>query len=179
MKTEWLGRYRSTVESIILFANIYAISYNKEFVVTSGGNVSYEQIQIIEYLLENEELQLNMKGVAERLGKSPSSFTKLVNKLEEKGLLEKFHSPDNRKNIIVLVSKKGQQVYDEYVEQYAIPIFQPFFDAGVHLTDADLQEVAKMIRGIDIDFSERKRAQVRKAENSHQDLRDTLIKIES
>lgn len=107
MKLEWLDRYRDLVEGIILFANQYSSIKTKE-VLGTDVLYSFEQIQIIEYLLENEELKLNMRGVAERLGLKASAFTKLVNRLEDKGLLEKYRTPDNQKNIVVLVSDKGK-----------------------------------------------------------------------
>ncbi|MBQ8469012.1 MAG: MarR family transcriptional regulator [Clostridia bacterium] len=179
MKTEWLGRYRPLVESIIFFANDYASTYNREFVRTENGTVSYEQIQVVEYLLENEELQLNMRGVADRLGKSPSAFTKLVNKLVGKGLLEKYHAPDNKKNVIVLVSDRGRKVYDEYVTKYAIPIFQEFFDFGDSLSEEELEAVRVLLRKIDLQYSQKKNDADEASEQTPKDLRDTLIKIES
>ena len=178
MKTEWLGRYRPLVESIIFFANDYAGTYNKEFVRTENGTVSYEQIQVVEYLLENEELRLNMRGVADRLGKSPSAFTKLVNKLVEKELLEKYHAPDNKKNVIVLVSDKGRIVYDEYVTKYAIPIFQEFFNLGENLSDETLEGLTRMMHKIDLQYSQKKNDADDAAAEPAKDLRDSLIKIQ-
>lgn len=177
MKTEWLGRYRPLVESIIFFANDYAGTYNKEFVRTANGTVSYEQIQVVEYLLENEELQLNMRGVAERLGKSPSQFTKLVSKLTDKGLLEKYHAPDNRKNVIVLVSDQGRRVYDEYVTKYAIPIFQEFFNLGDELSDEQLADMTRMMHKIDLQYSAKRNAEDDGSKTPSRNLRDSLIKI--
>jgi DNA-binding MarR family transcriptional regulator len=63
------------------YCNIYAGVYKKE--MTHGTNVSfsYAQIQVLEYLLENEELNQNMSCIATRLGITFSTFSKVVNKL--------------------------------------------------------------------------------------------------
>ena len=67
--------------------------------------ISYAQIQIIEYLQENEELHQNMEQLAAKLGITTSNFSKLVNKLESKGLLQKYHAANNRKEVIIQVTE--------------------------------------------------------------------------
>ena len=57
-----------------------------------------------------------MAQIARRLGISTSSFTVLVARLTQMGLLEKYHLGSNRKNVVVIVSEKGRQAYDRYVE---------------------------------------------------------------
>ena len=87
MKLQWMGEYRPFVEKLIKYANVYASIYNKEDYYGTSIPISFSQIQVLEYLLENEELNLNMSEIAGRLGISPSAFTKLVNKLTQKDLL--------------------------------------------------------------------------------------------
>lgn len=147
MKLEWLDRYRDLVEGIILFANRYSSIKTKE-VLGTDILYSFEQIQIIEYLLENEELKLNMRGVADRLGLKASAFTKLVNRLEDKGLLEKYRTPDNQKNIVVLVSDQGKQLYAEYCENIAKKLFEGMFLAGKEVNDEELLRLTKMIQSL-------------------------------
>lgn len=107
MKLEWLGDERSTIEAIFLWSNHYAPRYKKPFRITNEVWLSASEIQVVEYLLENEELQLNMAGVARRLGISPSAFTAMAAKLEKMGLVEKYYHEGNRKNLIVLVTAQG------------------------------------------------------------------------
>lgn len=115
MKLEWMGEYREVLESLIHYCNVYASMHKQE--MTHGTDVpfSYEQIQVVEYLLENEELNQNMSRIATRLGITFSSFSKMVTKLEEKGLLEKSYLEGNKKNIVIRVSKLGREVYQAYV----------------------------------------------------------------
>ena len=55
MKMEWMGRHREVVEALIHYCNIYAGVYKREGMVYQGISYSYSQVQVLEYLLENEE----------------------------------------------------------------------------------------------------------------------------
>mgnify|MGYP007101998053 FL=1 len=55
MKLEWMGEYREVVEALIHYCNIYAGVYRTEKLQYQGISYSYAQIQVLEYLLENEE----------------------------------------------------------------------------------------------------------------------------
>ena len=147
MKLQWLGEYRDLVEAIIRFANNYASVLNKEFM---GDEVkfSFSQIQVVEYLLENEEYNQKMTEVAKRLGITTSSFTKLVNKLVEKGVLQKYHIIGNNKDVIVQVTPLGRSIYQKYTEQVAAKIFSDMFEIGKELKSGELELFTKMIRSL-------------------------------
>ena len=91
MKLAWMGEYREMVEALIHYCNIYAAAYKVEKMEFQGVSYSYAQIQVLEYLLENEERNENMSAIAARLGITRSNFTKIVNRLVAKGLLDKAY----------------------------------------------------------------------------------------
>lgn len=128
MKLEWMGEYRDLLEKLIHYCNVYASVCKQE--KTHGAKVafSFEQIQIVEYLLENEEQDENMSSIALRLGITFSTFSKMVTKLEEKGLLEKCYLEGNRKNIVMRVSDLGREVYAAYVEEILRNHFGQMFE---------------------------------------------------
>lgn len=130
MKLEWMGEYRDIVEQLIKYCNVYAAVYKKEEFMGTDIPISYAQIQIIEYLLENEELHLNMKQLAAKLGITTSNFSKLVNKLESKGLLQKYHAANNRKEVIIQVTEYGKKVYADYSEYIYRNHFKQMFEAA-------------------------------------------------
>ena len=68
MKLEWMGEHRDVVEALIHYCNIYAGVYRIEKMEFLGITYSYAQIQVLEYLLENEERNENMSSIAHRLG---------------------------------------------------------------------------------------------------------------
>ena len=54
MKLDWMGEYRGVVEALIHYCNIYAGVYRIEKMTYRDVRYSYAQIQVLEYLLENE-----------------------------------------------------------------------------------------------------------------------------
>lgn len=115
MKLEWLGKYRNFFENLYYYTNTYGQVYTLSDFHQTSVPCSLAQIQILEYILENEEQNQKMAQVAQRLGVSPATFSKNVKKMVEKKLLEKYKSTTNKKEIIVKASSLGRQVYDEYV----------------------------------------------------------------
>ena len=128
MKLEWLGQYRSFVRALMKFGNAYSRTYNDE---TRTGNISIElsaaQIQTMEYIMENEDKNQNMAEIATMLGMSASAFSKNVRKMTEKGLLEKYQTSTNRKDIIVRVSESGKKVYEQYSKYALETVFSGMF----------------------------------------------------
>lgn len=99
MKLEWMGEYRDVVEAIIGVANIYNQIYNYKVFSDPSGKIllTANEVQIIEYIYENEERNDNMSEVARRLSISQSTFSKKVKQLVQKGLLERYCTVSNKK----------------------------------------------------------------------------------
>ena len=127
MKMEWMGEYRDIVESLIHYCNIYADVYKHEHMVFQDVTYSFSQVQVLEYLLENEERKENMSAIADRLGISRSNFTKIVNRLEAKGLVEKAYMQGSRKELMVTVNDFGKALYEEYSQEILKSHFSPMF----------------------------------------------------
>lgn len=127
MKLAWMGEYREVVEALIHYCNIYAAAYKVEKMSYQGVSYSYAQIQVLEYLLENEERNENMSAIAARLGITRSNFTKIVNRLVAKGLLEKDYMPGSRKELKLTVNALGRELYDDYSQDILRWHFSPMF----------------------------------------------------
>ena len=127
MKLEWMGEYRGVVEALIHYCNIYAAAYKPEKMTYQGIAYSYAQIQVLEYLLENEERNENMSAVAGRLGITRSNFTKIVNRLAAKGIVEKDYMPGSRKAVKLTVNSRGRELYDAYSQEILRWHFSPMF----------------------------------------------------
>jgi len=145
MQLEWMGEYREVVEKLIHYCNAYASIYKKECITKTGVTFSFSQIQVLEYLLENEERNENMSIIAARLGIALSSFSKLVSALEKKGLLEKYNLEGNKKNIVVRVSPLGEQVYEAYSKEIYENHFKHMFEILSSLPKEYLPIVAEAL----------------------------------
>lgn len=127
MKLAWMGEYREVVEALIHYCNIYAAAYKVEKMQFQGVSYSYAQIQVLEYLLENEERNENMSAIAARLGITRSNFTKIVNRLVAKGLLDKAYMPGSRKAMKLTVNDLGRELYTAYSQEILRWHFSPMF----------------------------------------------------
>lgn len=145
MKLEWMGEYRDVVEKLIRYCNEYGNIYKREQYYGTKIKFSYAQIQVIEYLLENEERNQNMSTIAARLGISNSVFSKLVNQLVTKGLLQKYHTMNNRKDVIVRVTELGRSTYMEYSDFILKNHFQKMFDIADQLPRETIPVIAQML----------------------------------
>ncbi|MBQ4422960.1 MAG: MarR family transcriptional regulator [Clostridia bacterium] len=144
MKLEWMGEHREIVEALIRYCNIYAAVYRAERMSYEGITYSYSQIQVLEYLLENEERGENMSSIAHRLGITRSNFTKIINRLAQKGLVEKCRMPGSRRDLCVRVNDLGRVLYDDYSKGVLKRHFEPMFreldklspEARIYVRDA-------------------------------------------
>ena len=75
-----------------------------------------------------------MSAIASRLGISRSNFTKIVNRLEAKGLVEKRSRPGSRKELLVTVLPLGQALYEDYAREILRWHFSPMFEELSQLT---------------------------------------------
>ena len=114
MRLEWLGKYGDFVEKLVHYGNAYAQNYNTERSFGVGASFSASEIQTLEYILTNQNKNQNMAEMAYYLGIPASTFSKNINKMMKKGLVEKYHISTNRKEIILRVSDFGKDVYEQY-----------------------------------------------------------------
>ena len=135
MKLEWMGKYRRLVEMIIRCCNRYSQGYTKEYHYNFPVAFSPAQLQVMEYILENEEENQPMGEIAGRLGISQSAFSKNVKKMVEKGLLERYHMEGNKRTIIIKVSDLGREAYRCYSETIYEGLFRSVFEALDEIPD--------------------------------------------
>ena len=126
MKLEWMEPYRDIVGNFYRSANGYSQICKSEIF---GGPVPFSpyEVQIIEHILEHAEERRNMKWYASRLGLSQATYSKYVRKLVDKGLLEKYHTDGNKKDVILMVSPLGLEEYRAYTDMARSLLFGELF----------------------------------------------------
>ena len=141
MNTEWI-KHRAVVAAYYRSANAYNVLSRKKNLSSKG--LTPLEIQILEHITEHSGENRNMKWFAQCLVVSTSTFTNRVNELTKAGLVAKYFTEDNRKNIILRVTDKGNAAYDEYtafVQQY----FSPVFEELNKLSEEELAIVARAL----------------------------------
>ena len=127
MKLEWMGPYRPLVEEYIKAMNRYARSYRDTNMEIDGVPLSAATIQVLEYILENEEEQLPMARLAERLGVTRGAFSKTTALLCSQGLVEKRHPEQSGREYVLTLTEKGRRVYEHYSDAVYKRLFEPIF----------------------------------------------------
>ena len=173
MKLDWMREYRPTVEAMISFGNAYSQVVNIPGIMTDAAMINATEVQVLEYILENEERHENMSTIAKRLNISQSTFSKMTKQLVSKNLLEKYHSSSNSKNVIIKVSTHGREVY----EKYSRDTFERFWkDIFAELDKLDDASIA-VFNDILTLFAEQTMDAIRSF-NSSETVEQELIRIE-
>ncbi|RMG57152.1 MAG: MarR family transcriptional regulator [Bacteroidetes bacterium] len=77
--------------------------------------ISANEMEIILYISDFGPQR--MKSVGERFKIKFSTLTSLVDKIERLGLVKRVNSKEDRRSILVTITKKGKRMLDEYNSQ--------------------------------------------------------------
>ena len=69
------------------------------------GNISYAQFFLLGYLA-NEDF-LTMTDISKKMGHSTAAATGLVDRLEKLGYVQRLHAADDRRKVMVQITRKG------------------------------------------------------------------------
>ena len=78
---------------------------------------------------------LRMNELAGRILYSKSGFTRVVDRLEENGLVQRVRPDNDRRSILVVLTDKGRATIDQARRQHHRAIEEHF---SQHLSDADI-----------------------------------------
>ena len=76
----------------------------------SEDNLTISQFKVLAYLWDYGEQKINQKMIHEFLEIRPSSLTKLIKILEQKGLIRKETDPDDSRNKTIELTDKGMEI---------------------------------------------------------------------
>ncbi|MCR4797911.1 MAG: MarR family winged helix-turn-helix transcriptional regulator [Lachnospiraceae bacterium] len=144
MKTEWMGKYREMVESVIYLCNNSSTSFVTPYYYGTDYKITAREAQVIEYLLE--DTSGNMVAVAERLGVTRGAFSNIVNKLVAKGLLTKERRGDNKKNIYPVVTPMGEKIYEQYSHFIYEFWFKEMFEKADRIPEKYIRAFSSILR---------------------------------
>ena len=146
MKLEWMGPYRPLVEEYIKAMNRYARSYRDTNMEIDGVPLSAATIQVLEYILENEEEQLPMARLAERLGVTRGAFSKTTALLCSQGLVEKRHPEQSGREYVLTLTLKGRKVYERYSNAVYKRLFEPIFQELGQMSPEQIESTLRIYR---------------------------------
>jgi DNA-binding MarR family transcriptional regulator len=87
----------------IMFAQrSFLLDLSKEL---NQGNISYAQFFLLGYL--SSENYLTMTDISRKMGHSTAAATGLVDRLEKLGYVQRLHAADDRRKVMVQITRKG------------------------------------------------------------------------
>ncbi len=143
--SEWMGRYRGLVAAIVQHTNVVIEGESLRKFMYEGLYLSTKEWQVLEYIVEHREDDEKMIHMSEALGFRQSYFSKITKALSDLGLIERFHSADNKKDVFLKPTEYALTVYEYHTGQSYQNYFKPFFDALENVSDQDLAAVARAI----------------------------------
>ena len=92
--------------------------------------------------LEEAPDGLRMNELAERILYSKSGFTRVVDRLEEAGLVRRVRPENDRRSILVVLTDKGRNTMERARRHHRHAIEQHF---SRHLTDTDIKTLTRAL----------------------------------
>src|SRR5215471_10023794 len=77
----------------------------------SRGSVSFPQYFLLGYLDKQEVI--TMSGIASKMGHTTAAATGLVDRLEKLGYVQRSHALDDRRKVMVKITRKGSSLVAE------------------------------------------------------------------
>ena len=148
MKLEWMGEHRGLIEEYIKACNRYARNYRTAYFEFEGVPLCAATVQVLEYILENEEEKLPMSRLAERLGVTRGAFSKIAAQLCKQELIEKYHPADSDKEYVLTLTEKGKRVYQSYSEAVSVKVFEPLFHELEQMPEQSRKDLLHIFRVI-------------------------------
>jgi len=95
--------------------------------------------------LEEAPAGLRMNELAERILYSKSGFTRVVDRMEAEGLVQRVRPADDRRSILVVLTDKGVDKMSEARRHHRDGIERHF---SRHLTDADVEALSAALEKV-------------------------------
>ena len=95
--------------------------------------------------LEESPQGLPMNELAERILYSKSGFTRVVDRMEEEGLVRRARPENDRRTILILLTDNGTETLKRARRHHRDGIQRHF---SVHLTDADIKALTRALEKV-------------------------------
>ena len=125
--------------------NLLAQCQEKEVRLANNHHLTQAEFRCLR-LFDTDE-SVNNKKIAERMNLSPSRLTRIIDGLVEKGYINREIDPNDRRNMRVMLSRRGRQlvnqlnrayvdIHNEILEEIDSQQHEPLITAMQHLLEA-------------------------------------------
>lgn len=124
-KKEVANRVDQVADFIMFTQRSFLLDLSNEL---NDGNVSYAQFFLLGYLAKEE--YLTMTDIAKKMGHSTAAATGLVDRLEKLGYVQRLHAADDRRKVMVQITRKGIELVKRLRDVIAKSVTSVMVDGG-------------------------------------------------
>ena len=117
----------------------FLLNLSKEL---NKGNVSFAQFFLLGYLA-NEDY-LTMTSISKKMGHSTAAATGLVDRLEKLGYVQRLHASDDRRKVMVQITRKGIDLVEKMREDIVENLVEVMADMDKGVTEVALEASEKL-----------------------------------
>src|SRR5215211_8588277 len=133
--TERLAAWRLYFESALALVDVLDSELERD------AGIPLRSYDVLIHLEETPD-GLRMNELAERILYSKSGFTRVVDRLEEAGLVRRVRPDNDRRSILVSLTDKGRETMDQARRHHRHAIEEHF---SRHLTDTDVKAMTRAL----------------------------------
>ena len=110
------------------------------------GNISYAQFFLLGYLAKED--YLTMTQISNKMGHSTAAATGLVDRLEKLGYVQRLHAADDRRKVMVQITRKGLDLVNRMRDGIAHDIAEIMaqLDGGSADSASPLAEISEFLK---------------------------------
>ncbi|MEY5019550.1 MAG: hypothetical protein RLZ22_638 [Verrucomicrobiota bacterium] len=108
------------------------------------GNISFSQFFLLTYLSSEE--YLTMSDIAKKMGHSTAAATGLVDRLEKLSYVERTHAAEDRRKIMVRITRKGTELVSKMRSEIASDLANILADLDEDQAEA-VEHTKRAIKG--------------------------------
>ncbi|NRB45261.1 MAG: MarR family transcriptional regulator [Verrucomicrobiales bacterium] len=112
----------------------FLLNLSKEL---NKGNVSYAQFFLLGYLAKED--YLTMTHISKKMGHSTAAATGLVDRLEKLGYVQRLHASDDRRKVMVQITRKGIDLVDKMREDIIENLVEVMAEMDSNVTSAVME----------------------------------------
>jgi DNA-binding MarR family transcriptional regulator len=117
----------------------FLLNLSKEL---NKGNVSFAQFFLLGYLAKED--YLTMTDISKKMGHSTAAATGLVDRLEKLGYVQRLHASDDRRKVMVQITRKGIDLVDKMREDIVENLVEVMADMDSSTTEAVIEASGKL-----------------------------------
>ncbi len=117
----------------------FLLNLSKEL---NKGNVSFAQFFLLGYLAN--ENYLTMTDISKKMGHSTAAATGLVDRLEKLGYVQRLHASEDRRKVMVQITRKGIDLVDRMREDITGSLVELMSELDIDEQEALLTSYGKL-----------------------------------